>query len=139
MKKFSKIFESLNVTKVDGKTIVYFDLFDLLKGLESERPGIKKRIWSWLCEEEDFAWRVYNGRIKNINLFYYGVGEEYPLKNEYYEQEVAHSKTIHPDAFMGEGRVDEKMQNLRLDLNLIWHVYEDEIIDPESFPVMTKW
>lgn len=140
MKKFSKIFESLNVSKVDGKTMTYFDLFPLLKGLESERPGIKKRIWGWICEEEDSAWKAYNGRILNINLFYYGVGEEYPLKNEYYEQEVKHSKTIHPNAFVGYmGEGDKKMQDIRLDLNLIWHVYEDEISDPETFSVITQW
>ena len=140
MRKFT---ESLNsIKKVEGKTMTYFDLFPLLKGLESERPGIKKRVWDWLCSEDDSAWRVYNGRIKNINLYFYGVGEEYPLKNEYYEQEVAHSKTIHPDAFpdyIQKGSGVKSMYELRLDLNLIWQVYEDDIDDPESFHVLTQW
>ena len=140
MKKFTESIS--NIKKVDGKTITYFELFPLLKGLEGERPGIKKRVWDWICEERDAAFKPYNGRIMKINLFYYGVGEEYPLKNEYYEEEVKHSKTIHPDAFigyMGEGKGDQKMQDIRLDLNLIWHVYEDEISDPESFSVITQW
>lgn len=94
MKKFT---ESLsNIDKVASQKLIYFDLFPLLKGLEKERPGIKDRIWSWLCSEWDVAFKPYNDRIININLFYYGVGEEYTLKNEYYEEEVKHSKKIHP-------------------------------------------
>lgn len=132
MKKFT---ESLsNINKVASQRCNYFDLFPLLKGLEKERPGIKKRIWDWLCDQSDAAFKPYNGRIININLFYYGIGEEYPLKSEYYEEEVKHSKKIHPEAFK-EGEEKE----LRLDLNLIWHVYEDEITDAESFSVITSF
>jgi hypothetical protein len=137
IKKFesSKFTESLsNTKKVEGITITYFDLFPLLRGLESERPGIKERIWKWLCDEKDSAFAPYNGRILNINLFYYGVGEEYPLKDKYYEEEVKHSKKIHPEAFQ-----DGKIKDIRLDLNLIWQVYEDEISDPGLFPVITQW
>ena len=141
--KIKKFTESLSsIKKVESQKLVYFDLFPLLKGLEKERPGIKKRIWDWLCDQSDAAFKPYNGRIININLFFYGVGEEYPLKNEYYEEEVKHSKKIHPDAFMGymgKGKGDQKIQDIRLDLNLIWHVYEDEITDPESFSVITNW
>lgn len=132
MKKFT---ESVNnIKKIEGKKIIFFDLFPLLKGLESERPGIKDRVWKWLCSEWDVAFKPYNGRILNINLFYFGVGEEYTLKNEYYEEEVNHSKKIHPNAFK-----DGEEKELRLDLNLIWHVYEDENENPELFSVITQW
>ena len=122
------------ITKVRSKTITYFDLFPLLRGLESERPGIKDRIWEWVCDEWDAAFKPYNGRILNINLFYYGVGEEYPLKNKFYKQNVLHSKNIHPEAFIAG-----KIRNIRLDLNLIWSTYEDEIVDSELFPVITNF
>lgn len=134
------------IKKVKGETITYFDLFPLLRGLESERPGIKDRIWDWICcrceekyQYQDAGFKPYNGRIININLFYYGVGEEYPLKNEFYEESVKHSKKIHPFAFVVNGKVDIRIQNIRLDLNLIWSVYEDEIVDCESFPVITNY
>lgn len=39
------------IKKVPLKTETYFDLFPLLEGLEKERPGIRKRVWSWLCKE----------------------------------------------------------------------------------------
>ena len=148
MRKFT---ESLNtITKVEGKSITYFDLFPLLKGLEKERPGIKERIWKWLCDEWDVAFKPYNGRILNLNLYYYGVGDEYPLKRHAgeanHEESVNYSKKIHPDAFLGymsDGKMplsgDPKMQDLRIDLNLIWQVYEDQIVDAESFPVITRW
>ena len=123
MRKFSKINEGLNVGKVKSETLVYFDLFPLLRGLESERPGIKNRIWKWLCDEWDSSFKVYNGRIKNINLFFYGVGDEYPLKyNKEYPEEVERSKTIHPNAFvghMGDGSGSEEEQNRRIDLNMV--------------------
>ena len=139
MRKFT---ESLtNIKKVPSETLVYFDLFPLLKGLESERPGIKDRVWSWLCEEWDVAFKPYNGRIININLYYYGLGDEYPLKDSD-ESELEHSKQIHPEAFqdyMGPGSGEKKAIELRKDLNLIWSVYEDEIEDPEMFSVITQW
>ena len=140
MRKFTESLQSIR--KVKGTTITYFDLFPLLRGLESERPGIKDRIWDWLCDERDSAFAPYNGRILNINLFYYGIGEEYPIKDKYYEESVKQSKEIHPEAFLNyieDGSGDEKIQNIRLDLNLIWHIYEDEIPDPELFPVITRW
>lgn len=136
IKKFNENNSNIEFSnlKIQGKTITYFSLFPLLRKLELERPGIKKRIWEFLCDEKDSAFSVYNGRIKNINLYFYGVGEEYPLKNEYYVEEVAHSKKIHPEAF-----VESSEKEIRIDLNLIWKVYEDEIEDPESFPVITEW
>lgn len=144
MKKFSKLNENLNnIKKVEGTTITYFSLFELLDGLESERPGIRDRVWDFLCDEKDSSFKVYNRRIKNMNLFYYGIGDEYPLKyNHDYPGEVERSKTIHPDAFLNyikPGSGDKKIQDLRIDFNLIWYVYEDQIEDPESFPVITKW
>lgn len=38
--------------KIIPKTIKYYDLFPLLKILEKERPGIKDRVWKFLCEEK---------------------------------------------------------------------------------------
>ena len=150
MKKFT---ESLsNIKKVKGETITYFDLFSLLRGLEPERPGIKDRIWKWMCDvgplDSEFA--PYNGRISYINLFYYGVGDEYELDYiKEYPEELEHCKKTHPDAFidyMGPGKENKKVVDLRLDLNLILHVYQDEIGNGfglgqsmESFPVMVCW
>lgn len=141
MRKFT---ESLsNITKIKGETITYFDLFPLLRGLEIERPGIKDRVWKFLCDEWDVTFKPYNGRILEINLFYYGVGEEYPLKYlKDYPEEIEDCKKTHPSAFkdyMGPGTGDQKDIDLRLDLNLIWHAYESEIKDPESFAVITQW
>jgi hypothetical protein len=66
MKRFT---ESLsNINKVSPKDLVYFDLFSLLRGLESERPGIKDRVWDWMCDEPDSSFSPYNGRISTINL-----------------------------------------------------------------------
>ena len=133
-----KLTES-NIKKAKGTTITYYNLFELLYGLESERPGIKERVWKWICGEDD-EWKdaaqaPYNGRILNINLFYYGIGEEYPTKYlEKYPEELEHCKQIHPDAF-----VDGHIMELRKDLNLIISVYENEIIDIESFPIITTW
>lgn len=79
----------LNIIKSEKKELIYYNLFDLLKGLESERPGIKDRVWKWMCSHppygewdqwKDVAFEPYNGRISFINLFYYGVGDEYPLE-----------------------------------------------------------
>ena len=143
MKKFT---ESLtNIKKTKTERLVYFDLFPLLKGLESERPGIKDRVWKWMCSEKyDSAFMVYNGRISNINLFYFGLGDEYPTKHlQKYPDEFEHSKKTFPSSFI-DGSDDKE---LRLDLNLIWSVYEDDMKDSESilgdsigmFAVLVQW
>lgn len=137
MRKFT---ESLsNIKKVDAETLVYYDLFPLLRGLEVERPGIKNRVWRFVCDEQDVAFAPYNGRILNINLFFFGVGDEYPIPGVN-EEELDHSKKTFPASFkdyMGTGTGDQKDIELRLDLNLIWYVYEVE--DPEKFSVITQW
>lgn len=134
MKKFTESLD--NIKKVDKKVLIYFDLFTLLKGLEIERPGIKKRVWDHMLDDPDSAFRPYNGRISSINLFYYGVGEEYDLKYlKENPQELEHSKKIHPEAFI-EGT---KENNLRKDLNLILSIYQDDIEDIEEFYVLVKW
>jgi hypothetical protein len=134
MKKFT---ESVNnIKKVPSETLTYFNLFPLLRGLELERPGIKERVWRWMCDEQDDAFKPYNGRISNINLFFYGIGDEYP--NEYlnkYPDELEHCKKTHPEAFID----GSKEKELRLDLNLIWSVYQEEIEDSESFSVKVFW
>lgn len=134
MRKFT---ESLsNIKKVTSETLVYFDLFDLLKGLEVERPGIKDRVWEWMCDVNDVTLKPYNGRIININLFYYGVGDEYELNYlKEYPGELDRSKKNHPEAF-----IEGKEKELRLDFNLILHVYQDMIGNEiEDFSVITKW
>lgn len=136
MKKYSEILNESNLSliKSDKKILVYFDLFDMLNKLEVERSGIKDRIWKWL-DDPDIVFKPINNRILNMNLFFYGVGEEYPLKDEHYEEEVKHSKKIHPNAFI----VGTEEYEIRLDLNLIWKVYEDDISDPENFSIMVEW
>lgn len=138
-----KFTESINEIKKSPKqTLTYYNLFEMLKGLEKERPGIKDRIWKWMCDEWDAAFKPYNGRISNINLFYYGVGSEYPIKNVD-ESEIEHSKSIHPKAFES----GTKEETLRLDLNLIWSTYQDEMDDKtsmlsssvEMFAVLVSW
>ena len=136
MRKFTESLSS--ITKVAGTTMIYFDLFPLLKGLEVERPGIKDRVWKHMSEDEpDYAFRPWNGRISTINLYFYGVGDEYKVKYlDKYPEDLEHSKKIHPEAF----KVGTKDNELRLDFNLIWSVYDDEIGDNvESFPVMVSW
>lgn len=136
MRKFT---ESVNgIDKTEKMSLVYWDLFPLLRGLESERPGIKDRIWSWMCDEWDVAFKPYNGRISNINLFYCGIGDEYPTKYAVkYSDEIEHSKSIHPEAF----KTGTKEETLRLDLNLIWSTYEDDMSEDciESFSVIVRW
>lgn len=144
MRKFT---ESLsNIKKTKTEKLVYFDLFPLLKGLEGERPGIKDRVWKWMCDENeyDIAFKPYNGRISNINLFYFGLGDEYPTKHlQKYPDELEHSKKTFPASFTDESDWKE----LRLDLNLIWSVYEDDMLESESilgdpigmFAVLVRW
>jgi hypothetical protein len=125
-----------NITKVDSHSLKYFDLFSLLRGLESERPGIKDRVWKWMCSEWDAAFKPYNGRISSINLFFYGVGDEYPTEYlKQYPEELEHCKKLHPEAFIE----DSEEMELRLDFNLIQSIYEDQIDDIESFYVEVFW
>lgn len=151
MKKFTESLSTIN--KEPLKVLNYYNLFPLLKGLESERPGIKDRVWKWMCghppygeydEWRDVAFEPYNGRISFINLFCYGIGDEYPLEYlKKYPEEVDRSKKIHPEAFVESSKESE----LRKDLNLIWYVYESEmdeqksyLSDPvEMFAVMVSW
>lgn len=126
----------MKINKVEAKDLVYFDLFPLLKGLEAERPGIKDRVWTHMSDERDYAFKPWNGRISTINLYYYGIGDEYPTK--YLKEnpgELEHCKKIHPMAFIE----DSKERELRLDLNLIWSVYDDQIQDSEAFAVKVSW
>lgn len=52
-----------------------------------------------------------------------------------YPDELAHCHKIHPKAFI-EGTEEHTM---RLDFNLIWSVYEDEINDVEMFAYRCFW
>lgn len=127
------------VEKIEGVTITHFDLFKLLKGLEKERPGIHKRISEFIRDDNDIRFRPINGRILNINLYFYGIGDEYPTKAlKEYPKTLEDSKLSHPEAFYDE-YLDPEVKELRLDLNLILSVYEKDIDDIEAFPVMIKW
>jgi hypothetical protein len=135
MEKFSNL---KNIKKANPIEIVYFDLFSLLKGLESERPGIKKRVWDWLSDDPDVAFLPYNGRLITMNLYYYGIGDEYDIEDKE-EGAAEYSYSIHPEAF----KQGTKEYETRLDLNLIWFTYQKEIkeynIGIESFYVKTSW
>ena len=142
IKKFNES-ETSGVNKAKKETLTYYHLFDLLKGLEKERPGIKDRVWKWMCEDKhDVAFSPYNGRISYINLFYYGAGDEYTIKS-LERGEVEHSKKIHPKAFIS----GTKEEQFRLDLNLIWSTYDEELNDEtsmlhssvEMFAVLVSW
>jgi len=136
IKKFDESIDS-EIDKVKGFDITYFELFPLLKGLEKARPGIKKRVWDFLCEDHyDDRFEPIQGRILNINLFYFGVGDEYELEYiKKYPKEIEHWKKIHPENFIK----DSKEFELRLDFNFIWYIYEKEIKDVEAFPVLIDW
>ena len=140
MRKFTESLSSIN--KVEGKKLTYFSLFPLLRGLESERPGIKERVWSHIKDEFDAAFKPYNGRISNINLFYYGIGDEYETNYlKEYSEDLERMKKVHPNAFI-EGT---KEYELRLDFNLIIHVYQNDFNDDkdfnyvEEFSVLVEW
>lgn len=137
MRKFT---ESLSkIQKQPLEVLNYYKLSPLLKGLESERPGIEDRVWKWMCghppygeysDFKDVAFQPYNGRISFINLFYYGVGDEYPLEYlKKYPEESERSKKIHPKAF----EEDSKESELRKDLNLIWYIYESDMDNKKSY------
>lgn len=133
--KIRKFNEDKSFNLVEPKRLVYFDLFPLLRGLEGIRPGIKERVWKFLCDEKDISFRPIKGRILNINLYYFGIGDEYPTKYlKEYPDELNHSKKTFPLSY-----VDGIKKELRLDFNLIISKYEDHIEDLGSFSVMIDW
>lgn len=133
--KIRKFNEDKSFNLVEPKRLVYFDLFPLLRGLEVIRPGIKERVWKFLCDEKDISFRPIKGRILNINLYYFGIGDEYPTKYlKEYPDELNHSKKTFPLSY-----VDGIKKELRLDFNLIISKYEDHIEDLGSFSVMIDW
>lgn len=120
------------ITKTKQENIRYFNFSDLCEGLELERPGIKQRLRDHLEDDTDIQFRQIKERILHINLFYYGIGDEYPTKYvKQYENELEHSKKIHPEAFI-EGTLESE---IRKDLNLIWSVYEADDGEVEMFHV----
>ena len=121
---------------VKSKTTKWFDCLSLLEGLESERPGIKDRVWEFMCRDKDIQFTPINGRLSNINLFYFGAGDEYDLKYlKDYPEELERCKEIFPESFI----IGSVEYELRLDFNLIWYVYEKEIEDIGMFTVKTQW
>jgi hypothetical protein len=119
-----------DITKAKQENIRYFNFRDMCEGLEPERPGIRQRLKDHLVDY-DFQFQMIKDRILHINLFYYGVGDEYPIKDKYVEKEIEHSKIIHPKAFK-EGTLESE---IRKDLNLIWSVYEVDNEEVEIFHV----
>lgn len=129
MRKFTESLSSIK--KVEQKTISYYSIMPLLNGLETERPGIKDRVWNWVCDVPyDNPQR---NKIFNINLFFYGVGDEYEIDYlKEYPNELEDSKDRWPNAF-DEGTSEYE---LRLDLNLIIHVYQHELNGELDIKVM---
>ena len=83
-------------------------MFDLLRGLEEERPGIEDRVWEHMCSDWDVAFKPYNGRISHINLYFYGIGDEYETNYiKKYTNEVERCKKIHPKAFVDGTKENE--------------------------------
>lgn len=120
-----------DITKAKQENIRYFNFRDLCEGLESERPGIRKRLTNHLDDDNDIQFRMIKERILHINLYFYGVGDEYPIGDQNIEEEIKHSKKIHPEAFI-EGTLESE---IRKDLNLIWSVYEVDNDEIEMFHV----
>lgn len=121
---------------VEPKSLVYFDLFPLLCGLENIRPGIKDRVWEFLCDEQNICFKPIKGRILNINLYFFGIGDEYPTKYiKEYPDELKNSKETFPLSYI-DGNIEK---DLRLDFNLIMSKYDEHIKDIGSFSVMVNW
>jgi len=124
MRKFTESLSSIK--KVEPKTISYYSIMPLLEGLESERPGIKDRVWNWLCNVPYDS--PQRNKVFFLNLFFYGIGDEYKIDLN----ELENSKRTWPKAFE-EGTFEKE---LRLDLNLIIYVYQDELGDDLDMKVM---
>jgi hypothetical protein len=114
-----------------------FKLRELLNELEQESPDITKRIFNFIYEDtdpyflpQDIRGLYLNGRLYSLNLFYYGVGDEYPIKNVD-KDEIENSQKVFPESFINNS-IEKQM---RLDFNLIWSVYQDDIEDIENFLV----
>lgn len=133
--KIRKFNEDISFDLVKPKKITYFDLFPLLRGLEKIRPGIKDRVWEFLCDE-NVSFKPIKGRTLNINLYYFGIGDEYPTKYlSEYPQELEHSKKTFTLSYID----GNKEKELRLDFNLIISKYDEYIEDIGSFSVMVDW
>ena len=131
--KHIKLYESSWIKKIEPEHIRFFDLYPMLEGLEPERPGIKKRVTAFLKNENDIQFSLINNRLLAMNLYYYGLGDEYPTKSD--AEEIEHSKTIHPEAFVS----GTKEEALRLDFNLIWSTYDVDGDEVEEFFIQPNW
>lgn len=136
MKNHTDEVHDIGFDLVEPKKIIYFDLFPLLRGLENLRPGIKDRVWTFLCDEDDISFKPIKGKILNINLYYFGIGDEYHTKYlTEYPEELEHSKKTFPLSYID----GNKERELRLDFNLIMSKYDEYIEDIGSFSVMVDW
>jgi len=114
--------------------IRYFDLNELLEELEVQRPGIEERIKKHL-KNWDIKFDLIRGRLSHMNLFFYGVGEEYPIVYpEPYsvKEDIENSKENHPEAFITGSPENE----LRIDLNLIWYMCDVSDEEVECLYIM---
>ena len=130
----------MEIILAETKRMVYFELFPLLASLEPLRPGIKDRVWKQLVDDGklDVLFAPINGRILNINLFYYGIGDEYVydyIGVDVYPPDFDHSKKVFPNSFIDGSH----KKDMRLDFNLIISKYCSEINDIEAFPVLIQW
>ena len=140
IKRINENWDANNVNKIEPiqKSFKYFKLKDLLAGLERERHGITRRINAFIYDESDpyFLPQDIRGleierKLYSLNLYYYGLGDEYDYQNATAEKDIENSKNVFAQAF-----IDGPEKELRLDLNLIYSVYEDDIEDLENFLVV---
>jgi hypothetical protein len=97
--------------KIEPKVITFkiLELEKLLDGLEEERPGITKRVNKFIYKYKDPYFLPQDvrglyelpGRLYSLNLFFYGVGDEYQIKsNETYPDEVERCHVVFPKSFI---------------------------------------
>ena len=116
------------------KHLRYFELFPLLDYLETKRQGIRDRVWKFLCEDKDVQFAAINNRIMHMNLYFYGVGDEYPIESVT-KIDINHCKSIHPEAFIDGTKENE----LRKDFNLIWYECDAKGEEIEMFYIIPEW
>jgi hypothetical protein len=140
IKRINENWDTNNINKVEPiqESFKYFKLRELLAGLERERHGITRRINAFIYNENDPYFLPQNirgldleGRLYSLNLYYYGLGDEYTYQDTTAKENIENSKNVFAQAF-----VDGPEKELRLDLNLMYSVYEDDIDDIENFLVV---
>lgn len=88
----------------------------------------------FLKKDQDIQFALINNRLLGMNLYYYGIGDEYPTI-DFTNEELEHSKQIHPEAFVK----GSKEESLRLDFNFIWSTYDVKGEEVEAFFIQPNW